>query len=364
MSGLSKSSREFLKSYEVIYPDAVKAAAIARELVSQALNQTGVFIHTVSARAKSLESMRGKLRRKSYSNPAKQMTDIVGVRVITYYRDAVDPVVRMLKQAFEIDGKLSTDKRLALGLRDFGYRSVHLIARVKQANARNNSFLRDFQFEIQVRSILEHAWAEIEHEIVYKSGVRLEDEALRRFAALAGSLEIFDGEFLALREQRNELIENYVARYKSKLDQHKPFDVARLLAFLETKFPDGRSWRTATSDGSPFASGLEVSCVEALRAAGLVTAASLKTTLTTSKFRSATKSFASLSGISPAQVSHLAIIVLAVAVKDLNVVRLHFPERMFDCKHPLWTAGVPGCAWSANHPCERQASPGQRDRQR
>jgi hypothetical protein len=148
--------------------------------------------------------------------------------------------------------------------------------------------------------------------------------------ALSSSYRVLGVRAGPCSRKRNELIENYVARYKSKLDQHKPFDVARLLAFLETKLPDGRSWRKAESEGSPFASGLEVSCVEALRAAGLVTAASLKATLTSSKFRSAAKSFASLSGIGPAQVSHLAIVVLAVAVKNLNVVRLHFPEMMFD----------------------------------
>jgi putative GTP pyrophosphokinase len=183
MSGLNKTSRTFLKSYEAIYPDAVKAATIARDLVSQAASEAGVFIHAVSSRAKSIESMRAKLRRKSYRNPKKQMTDVVGVRVITYYRDAVDPVVAVLRRAFEIDGALSTDKRRALDLRGFGYRSVHLIARIKPAHARGNPFLGNFQFEIQVRSILEHAWGEIEHEIVYKSGVNLEDEALRRFVA-------------------------------------------------------------------------------------------------------------------------------------------------------------------------------------
>jgi ppGpp synthetase/RelA/SpoT-type nucleotidyltranferase len=330
MSGLSRTSREFLKSYESLYPDALKAATVARELVVHAASEAGVFIHAVSARAKSVESMRSKLRRKSYQDPAKQMTDVVGVRVITYYRDAVDPVVGVLRRAFEIDHNLSTDKRRALGLRDFGYRSVHLIARAKSAQTRGNSFLKNYQFEIQVRSILEHAWAEIEHEIVYKSGVNLEDDTLRRFAALAGSLEIFDGEFLALRAQRNELVDKYVARYRKKLDQHKSFDVARLLAFLETRFPDGRSWRKAAEEGIPFVSGLEVSCVEALRASSLATPASFKKTLASPKFRSAIKSFASLSGVSPAQVSHLAIVVLAVGAKQLRVLQHHFPEMMFE----------------------------------
>jgi ppGpp synthetase/RelA/SpoT-type nucleotidyltranferase len=136
------------------------------------------------------------------------MTDLIGVRVITYYRDAVDPIVARLQQVFEINANESTDKRLALGLRNFGYRSVHLIARLKpsQVLTPSHQLLQKRWFEIQVRSILEHAWAEIEHEIVYKSGVAQPDAILRRFAALAGTLELLDGEFLALREMRNDLI--------------------------------------------------------------------------------------------------------------------------------------------------------------
>jgi hypothetical protein len=60
---------------------------------------------------------------------------------------------------------------------------------------RGDEFLRKRWFEIQVRSLLEHAWAEIEHEIVYKSGITQPDAVRRRFAALAGSLELFDSEF-------------------------------------------------------------------------------------------------------------------------------------------------------------------------
>jgi ppGpp synthetase/RelA/SpoT-type nucleotidyltranferase len=58
------------------------------------------------------------------------------------------------------------------------------------------AFARGKWFEIQVRSILEHAWAEIEHEVVYKSGMEFPGQFKRRFAAIAGLLEMIDKDFL------------------------------------------------------------------------------------------------------------------------------------------------------------------------
>lgn len=210
-------------------------------------------------------------------------------------------------------------------------RSVHLIARLKESStiSASHQFLRRNWFEIQVRSILEHAWAEIEHEIVYKSGVVHEAAAIRRFAALAGALELLDNEFLALREERNALIDKHAANYRLKKDHRKAFDVARLLAFLEVS-RSGTAWRSAVAGNYPVGGGLEATCVEALRAVGLGTPASLSAMFRSPRFKYSLKSFAALQGIVPEEVSHLAQIVLAIAVKDARVIREHFPEMMYD----------------------------------
>jgi hypothetical protein len=232
----------------------------------------------------------------------------------------------------EINNKESIDKRLSLGLRDFGYRSAHLIARLKPAQALTvaQKRLRSRWFEIQIRSILEHAWAEIEHEIVYKSGVIQPDETKRLFAALAGTIELLDNEFLALRTKRDDLIEHYFTKYGHNEDQRKPFDVARLLGFLEWARPQGLSWRKAAAANTPFAAGLEVSCVAALKAAGISTPYSLTPMLKSSRFRYALRSFAAAHGIAPEEVSHLATIVLAIIVKSPRTIHQHFPEMMYD----------------------------------
>ena len=163
-------------------------------LVRQVVRDLDVDIHLVTARAKQPDSLRGKLRRKSYSDPSVQVTDTIGVRIITYYRSAVDPVAVALKREFQIDRSRSEDKRRLLDLREFGYRSVHLIAKLKPTAVPNERVLgpRSAVVRNPGAKFAGHAWAEIEHEVVYKSGVEYPKSTARQFGALAGTLEILD----------------------------------------------------------------------------------------------------------------------------------------------------------------------------
>jgi hypothetical protein len=232
-----------------------------------------------------------------------------------------------LRQAFDVHERASVDKRLDLGLRGFGYRSVHLVIRPRESQTLtpDHEFLRKHWFEVQVRSILEHAWAEIEHEVVYKAGIEPKSEFTRRFASLAGTLELLDYEFQALRGERAALIEQYVDRYVQQQEFRVSFDVARLLAFLQITAPPSTS-----SSFQSFAASLEVSCVDALKAVGLGTPASLQKMFRSRRFQYALQSFAALQGVGQAEVSHLARVVLAVAVKNVSFIEHHFPEMKFD----------------------------------
>lgn len=323
MPGLNPAARKFVEEYSDEYNARQRAAEIACARIQEILKSTGAFVHIVSGRAKKPESLRGKLRRKSYKNPRKQLTDLIGVRVITYYSDDVEPVVDRLRREFEIDSKNSVDKRGELDLHAFGYRSVHLIAKLRgnQVRSLDHLPLRENWFEIQVRSVLEHAWAEIEHEVVYKSGISFPDSVQRQFARLAGVVELLDREFLNLRSEKENLIKHYTEVYGQGQDQRMAFDVARLSGFLRAKRPEGQA---------SFGLGLEASCLEALKAAGLGTASSLRATLGSSRFRYVLNTFASLQGIAPANASHLATVVLAVLVKKPKILRDHFPEIVTD----------------------------------
>lgn len=172
-----------------------------RSLVEEVLADGKVKLHSVTHRVKTEESARAKIE----GSPDKygrfsDLHDLLGVRVITNLTTEVNAAVAVLSNAFAIDSTRSLDKVAVLSDDEFGYRSVHLVVKLQDDRARLPEWrsFADIYFEIQVRSILQHAWAEIEHDLGYKSSVAVPREIRRRFARLAGLLELADDEFVKL----------------------------------------------------------------------------------------------------------------------------------------------------------------------
>ncbi|WP_431803848.1 GTP pyrophosphokinase [Microbacterium sp. bgisy203] len=172
-----------------------------RSLIKQVLSDEGIPVHSVTHRVKTEGSASAKIdaspnRYGSFGD----LHDLLGVRVITHLATEVDAVVALLRKEFDVDGKRSVDKIADLNADEFGYRSYHLIVKLKDDRAALAEWriFAGIYFEIQVRSILQHAWAEIEHDLGYKSSVDVPQEIHRRFARLAGILELADDEFVRL----------------------------------------------------------------------------------------------------------------------------------------------------------------------
>lgn len=176
------------------------------ELVSEILRHHNIIVHAVTYRVKSEESALLKLERKpDRYDGIGSLTDLLGLRVICYFSDQVDEVASALQAQFAIDEENSEDKRKALGDREFGYLSLHRIAKVLPHRGKLIEYRRfkDEPFEIQIRSILQHAWAEIEHDLGYKVET-IPSHLRRRFSMLAGVLELADREFISLRSDVNK----------------------------------------------------------------------------------------------------------------------------------------------------------------
>jgi ppGpp synthetase/RelA/SpoT-type nucleotidyltranferase len=95
------------------------------------------------------------------------MTDVIGVRVITTYAHGVQAVADRLRSKYEVDERNSVDKTSALNVDRFGYRDIHLVLRLGKTGELGciREILEKVKIEVQIRSVLEHAWAEIEHEL-------------------------------------------------------------------------------------------------------------------------------------------------------------------------------------------------------
>ena len=161
------------------------------------------------------------------------MTDLLGVRVITYFPDEVDTFANALMPEFEVVEVV--DRRQAEDPRQFGYASLHCTVRLDPARRTHLEYRRfaDCVLELQIRSILQHAWAEIEHDLGYKTSKGVPRELRRRFSRLAGLLELADEEFRSIRDASRAHAQR-VERAVTEEPAETPIDQDSLLSFLRT----------------------------------------------------------------------------------------------------------------------------------
>lgn len=104
-----------------------------KNLLMQLLRERCVAVHSISARVKARESYLRKISRKeaSYQDIA-EVTDVAGIRVITYFADQVDEIARIIEDEFVVDTSNSIDKRATLDPDRFGYLSLHYVFRSRR----------------------------------------------------------------------------------------------------------------------------------------------------------------------------------------------------------------------------------------
>jgi len=173
------------------------------QLVAEILDAEKIRVHSVSGRVKDRKKLEEKLRTpgKEYS-ALDQITDVVGLRIITYFDDDVDSIANIITREFDKDVPNCIDKRKSLEPDQFGYLSLHYVCKLSPARLALPEYhqFRGLVFELQIRSLLQHTWAEIEHDLGYKAGVAVPKLVRRRFSLVAGLLETADKEFREIRD--------------------------------------------------------------------------------------------------------------------------------------------------------------------
>jgi ppGpp synthetase/RelA/SpoT-type nucleotidyltranferase len=206
------------------------------ELLSSILKAKGIVPHSITFRVKSPVSLKKKILRetKNYDDPISDITDLAGVRVITYFPSDVDKISAIIHEEFAVDPERSVDKRKTVDASVFGYASVHLVVEFlpRRLELPEYALFRGKKCEIQVRTILQHSWAEIEHDIVYKSSEDIPFELRRRFASLAGLLEMADREFESLRRDEIKVRKAIETRIE-KENINIPVDLDSLRFYLQ-----------------------------------------------------------------------------------------------------------------------------------
>jgi len=170
-------------------------------------------IPTFKTRIKSFTSYYKKILRQKPKEAAESkslvtLTDMIGIRVICAFLEDLDIVEQQLVTYFNV--KEIERKGAQQSFREFGYESVHVLIAIpedcKPKKELDPPLPDEVVCEIQIRTILQDAWAEVEHELIYKSEFNPFDKPLRRkLASINASLTLADTIFQEIRDYQNRL---------------------------------------------------------------------------------------------------------------------------------------------------------------
>jgi ppGpp synthetase/RelA/SpoT-type nucleotidyltranferase len=238
-----------VREYAEQQPALRLAADECVQLVTSILDDAGINYLTVTGRAKSVASFAAKAARTvegrpAFADPLREITDQVGIRVITYVLSDVQAVADLLNDQVVVHDDRDMGQETASEGR-FGYASRHLLIGLDAARASQPAYehLQGRQAQVQVRTVLQHAWAEFEHDIRYKGTIP--DEHVpdfdRRFTLAAGLLELADREFSTIRER---LRTGMTGPSPAPEDDDPRISPRELAAFLAGQYADAGWSRT------------------------------------------------------------------------------------------------------------------------
>jgi ppGpp synthetase/RelA/SpoT-type nucleotidyltranferase len=248
-------------AYAADHEALVLAGAEAVELVTSVLDEAGINYLSVSGRTKSIASFAEKATRtvdgvRLYTDPLREIGDQLGVRVITYVRDDVDAVADLLGDQVVVNDDRDLGRETASEGR-FGYASRHLQIALDAARESQPAYahLRGRNVQVQIRTVLQHAWAEFEHDIRYKGTVPVEHapDFDRRFTLAAGLLELADQEFATIRDRLRGPVATAEPLEPVTPNDDPRLDARELAAFLAGQYADA-GWSRA--DHYAWVSGL------------------------------------------------------------------------------------------------------------
>jgi putative GTP pyrophosphokinase len=187
-----------------------------RPLLVDIIEQADIGVHSVTGRIKTKDSLLDKIARKDKYSTLSQITDFIGMRVVAYFNDDLEKIAETITSNFKVDEENSIDKRQANDPERFGYMSLHYVAEINKSRCEMPEYskYKGIKFEIQIRTVLQHGWAEIEHDLGYKVGQKIPEPIRRKFSQASSLLELTDRLFSEVRQD--------IASYAGQVDSTLP----------------------------------------------------------------------------------------------------------------------------------------------
>jgi len=210
--------KKLIKEYinkKVLYESLTKTVA---SLVKVFLKDLNINYQKIEFRTKGVRSLENKVKKNFYKKKYENILDISdlsGVRIIVFFKDDIEKIIKILEKEFKIHSKENVDLNIDDNPKEFGYQSNHRVISInnERLNLKEYKMFKNIKCEIQVRTVLQHAWAEIEHDIGYKSEIEDSNkdrvDLIRLFAQNSALLEIADNNFLKIKNFYQPILSSY-----------------------------------------------------------------------------------------------------------------------------------------------------------
>lgn len=241
--------REAVRTYAEIQPQVNEVARRLASWLTRVLDDAGINYLDIAWRGKGVASFAAKTNRtvdgqQLFPDPLRDITDQIGTRVITYVTSDVAAVADLIKDQLQVVDDKDLGRATA-SYGGFGYVSRHLQVAIDPVWLGGTPIggVRASSAQIQIRTVLQHAWAEFEHDIRYKGTIpeELAPDLNRRFTLAAGLLELADREFEVIRDRLRERTTDA----EPEADVNDPrIGNQELAAFLAAHYPEAGWSRT------------------------------------------------------------------------------------------------------------------------
>lgn len=207
MDDTEERIEKFIQFYEREQDKYKKFSEKILQMLISVMNERKMLFAYHSSRAKKVESLTAKCRKKilkegeyvfKYNDPKRQITDLAGVRIVCYLPQDISPIQRIVENTFHVDVNNSLNKADGLGLDTVGYLSVHYIVSLKEEYMSPDLLcFKGMKCEIQLRTVLQDAWSQVFHDRQYKNNAKeneIPKEILRETNLISGALELLDNQ--------------------------------------------------------------------------------------------------------------------------------------------------------------------------
>jgi len=168
----------------------------------------------ISGRIKNFASYFAKYIRFLKAGQKKPIiTDLMGVRIICPFIEDLQAAENQINKSFNV---IEREIKGHFTFKEFGYESTHLLIEIPDTMLEKHGYPGTNIAEIQIRTILQDAWAEVEHELVYKAEFSPFDEPMKRkLAAVNASLSLADIIFQEIRSYQRKYTKEMGKRRES-----------------------------------------------------------------------------------------------------------------------------------------------------